>query len=116
MKSILAGQGHERRSVRGIKRFSVLVAIGELFGRIRERGLLPGMRTRTLEELHRCTLSQTLTSRAVRQFETGAHEPRRLTLHAIRRAFEAAGVEFLDENGGGTGVRLRKRLTDKESR
>ncbi len=30
----------------------------------------------------------------VRQFETGAHEPRRLTLYAIRRAFEAAGVEF----------------------
>jgi hypothetical protein len=43
----------------------------------------------------------------VRQFETGAHEPRRLTLHAIRRAFESAGVEFIDENGGGPGVRLR---------
>src|SRR5580693_4777201 len=28
---------------------------------------------------------------------------------AIRRALEAAGVEFLDENGGGPGVRLRKR-------
>jgi len=27
---------------------------------------------------------------------------------AIRRAFEAAGVEFIDENGGGPGVRLRK--------
>ena len=27
----------------------------------------------------------------------------------IRRAFEAAGVEFIDENGGGPGVRLRKR-------
>ena len=45
----------------------------------------------------------------VRQFGTGAHEPRRLTLHAIRRAFEAAGIEFIDENGGGPGVRLRKR-------
>jgi transcriptional regulator with XRE-family HTH domain len=44
----------------------------------------------------------------VRQFETGAHEPRRLTLHAIRRAFESAGVEFIDENGGRPGVRLRK--------
>src|SRR5262249_47314769 len=29
----------------------------------------------------------------VRQFETGAHEPPRLTLRAIRRVFEAAGVE-----------------------
>ena len=28
--------------------------------------------------------------------------------HAIRRALEAAGVEFIDENGGGPGVRLRK--------
>jgi hypothetical protein len=27
----------------------------------------------------------------------------------IRRALEAAGVEFIDENGGGPGVRLRKR-------
>ena len=27
---------------------------------------------------------------------------------AIRRALEAAGVEFTDENGGGPGVRLRK--------
>jgi ribosome-binding protein aMBF1 (putative translation factor) len=26
----------------------------------------------------------------------------------IRRALEAAGVEFIDENGGGVGVRLRK--------
>ena len=49
----------------------------------------------------------------VRQFETGAHEPRRLTLHAIRKAFEAAGVEFIDENGGGPGVRLRKRQQKK---
>jgi hypothetical protein len=28
---------------------------------------------------------------------------------AIRSAFEAAGIEFIDENGGGPGVRLRKR-------
>jgi hypothetical protein len=26
---------------------------------------------------------------------------------SVRRAFEAAGVEFIDENGGGVGVRLR---------
>ena len=29
---------------------------------------------------------------------------------AVRRALESAGVEFIDENGGGPGVRLRKRL------
>ena len=27
---------------------------------------------------------------------------------ALRLALEAAGVEFIDENGGGAGVRLRK--------
>lgn len=28
---------------------------------------------------------------------------------AIRAALESAGVEFIDENGGGPGVRLRKK-------
>jgi ribosome-binding protein aMBF1 (putative translation factor) len=32
---------------------------------------------------------------------------------AIRRALESAGVEFIDENGGGPGVRLRKRQRAK---
>ena len=32
---------------------------------------------------------------------------------AVRRALEAAGVEFIDENGGGPGVRLRKRSSEK---
>ena len=45
----------------------------------------------------------------VRQFEADANEPRRATLEVIRRAFESAGVEFIDENGGGPGLRLRKR-------
>ena len=27
---------------------------------------------------------------------------------AVRHALESAGVEFIDENGGGAGVRLRK--------
>jgi hypothetical protein len=30
------------------------------------------------------------------------------TVDAIRRALESAGVEFIAENGGGAGVRLRK--------
>ena len=33
---------------------------------------------------------------------------------AIRRAFETAGVEFIDENGGGPGVRLRRRQKKKD--
>ena len=31
------------------------------------------------------------------------------TVKKIRSALEKAGVEFIDENGGGRGVRLRKR-------
>jgi hypothetical protein len=32
---------------------------------------------------------------------------------AVRRALEAAGVVFIGENGGGPGVRLRKRQRSK---
>ena len=32
----------------------------------------------------------------------------------IRMALEAAGVEFIDQNGGGPGVRLRKRKRKKD--
>ena len=35
---------------------------------------------------------------------------------AIRRALEAAGVVFIEENGGGPGVRLRERLKGKSRR
>jgi hypothetical protein len=35
---------------------------------------------------------------------------------AVRRALEDAGVEFIDENGGGAGVRLRKRQRSKKSK
>jgi predicted transcriptional regulator len=45
----------------------------------------------------------------VRQIEAGGHDARRATLKVIKQAFEFAGVEFIDENGGGPGVRLRKR-------
>ena len=50
----------------------------------------------------------------VHQLEAGASEPRRATLEVIRRAFEFAGVEFIDENGGGPGVRLRDRQRPKQ--
>jgi transcriptional regulator with XRE-family HTH domain len=33
---------------------------------------------------------------------------------AIRRALELAGVEFIDENGGGPGVRLRKGVVKRK--
>jgi transcriptional regulator with XRE-family HTH domain len=34
---------------------------------------------------------------------------------SLRRALESAGIEFIDENGGGPGVRLRKRQTKRGS-
>jgi transcriptional regulator with XRE-family HTH domain len=43
----------------------------------------------------------------VARFERGETLNHR-TLAAIREAFEAAGVEFIEQNGGGAGVRLRK--------
>ena len=49
----------------------------------------------------------------VRQVEAGLTEPRRATLEVIRRALEVAGVEFIDDDGGGPGVRLRKRQRKK---
>ena len=49
----------------------------------------------------------------VRLFEGNAAESRHATLAVLRRAFESAGVEFIDENGGGPGVRLRKRQRAK---
>jgi transcriptional regulator with XRE-family HTH domain len=44
----------------------------------------------------------------IRQLEAGSHEPRSATLQVVRHALERAGVEFIDENGGGAGVRLKK--------
>jgi transcriptional regulator with XRE-family HTH domain len=45
----------------------------------------------------------------IRQLEAGVHRPRPATLQVVRLALEKGGVEFIDENGGGAGVRLRKR-------
>ena len=52
----------------------------------------------------------------VRQVEAGSTSPRRATLIVLKQAFERAGVEFIDENGGGPGVRLRKRQQAKRSK
>jgi transcriptional regulator with XRE-family HTH domain len=37
------------------------------------------------------------------------------TVVALKKALEAAGVEFIDENGGGPGVRLKKRQQKKKT-
>ena len=47
-------------------------------------------------------------TKTIADFERGAREPYARTLDDIRGAFERAGVEFIPENGGGPGLRLRK--------
>ena len=49
----------------------------------------------------------------LRIFEGEVAETRHATLVVLKQALEFAGVEFIDENGGGPGVRLRKRQKKK---
>ena len=48
-----------------------------------------------------------VTANTVTRIENGA-DAKQSTLDRLKSALEAAGVEFIDENGGGPGVRLRK--------
>jgi transcriptional regulator with XRE-family HTH domain len=50
----------------------------------------------------------------VARFERG-EELRERTVEAIQRALEAAGIDFIHENGGGPGLRLKKRQSRKRS-
>jgi hypothetical protein len=43
-----------------------------------------------------------------KQVQSGRSSPQNATLDVLRRAFEMAPVIFIDENGQGLGVRLRK--------
>ena len=54
--------------------------------------------------------TQAKVSRAtLSDFESGKRTPHPRTVAAIRAALETAGVEFIAQNGGGAGVRLRNR-------
>jgi transcriptional regulator with XRE-family HTH domain len=44
----------------------------------------------------------------IRVFEGEGAETRYATLAVVRRTFELAGIEFIEENGTGEGVRFRK--------
>ncbi|MFT8723583.1 MAG: helix-turn-helix transcriptional regulator [Acetobacter malorum] len=44
-------------------------------------------------------------------FERGARTPYANNLAALRKALEAAGVEFIPQNGGGPGVRLKEKTS-----
>lgn len=55
--------------------------------------------------LHRNTITN---------FETGKYAGDRASVDAIETALSRAGVQFIDENGGGEGVRLRKPQTARK--
>jgi transcriptional regulator with XRE-family HTH domain len=44
----------------------------------------------------------------ITDFEAGKRAPYATTLMRLQETLTAAGVEFISENGGGAGVRLRK--------
>jgi transcriptional regulator with XRE-family HTH domain len=50
----------------------------------------------------------------IARFERG-DELKERTIEAIHRALEAEGIDFIDQNGGGPGLRLKKRQTRKRS-
>jgi len=65
------------------------------------RGLLGWSRDQLVE-------ASQVPKRTIVRFEDEVTAPRAATLTAIRTALESAGVEFVPENGGGAGVRLRR--------
>lgn len=47
-------------------------------------------------------------TKTIADFERGARVPYPRTLEGMQDALENAGIEFIEENGGGPGVRLWK--------
>jgi transcriptional regulator with XRE-family HTH domain len=56
-----------------------------------------------------------VTANTVSRIENGA-DAKQSTILRLRQCLEGAGVEFIDENGGGPGVRLKKRQQRKAQR
>lgn len=52
--------------------------------------------------------SAKVAKRTIVDFERGARNPQQSTLTVLRTALESAGVLFIDQNGEGPGVRLKK--------
>lgn len=65
------------------------------------RGLLDW----TQEDLAR---ESTVSSVTIRNFENGKTTAQASTIQLLVLVFEKHGIEFITENGGGPGVRLRK--------
>jgi transcriptional regulator with XRE-family HTH domain len=47
--------------------------------------------------------------KTIADFERKSRQPYPRTLDALQAALESAGIEFIDPNGGGEGVRLKER-------
>lgn len=54
-----------------------------------------------------------VTANTVTRIENGA-DAKQSTMDRLQQALQVAGIEFIEENGGGPGVRLRKRQTSKD--
>jgi transcriptional regulator with XRE-family HTH domain len=54
-----------------------------------------------------------VTANTVTRIENGS-DAKQSTIAALRTALESAGIEFIAENGGGPGVRLKKTATGAE--
>ena len=65
---------------------------------------------RGIVDLDQATLAKaaSVSRNVIIDFENGRRTPTRNNLAALQRALEDAGVAFIDENGGGAGVRLAK--------
>lgn len=56
-----------------------------------------------------------ISTTALNNIERGSADPKASTLGSIRRALETAGVIFVEENGEGPGVRLKKVRQENQS-
>ena len=59
--------------------------------------------------------ASSVAKKTIADFERGARSPYARTLVDVRAALETAGVEFIPENGGGPGARLRQRSVATEA-
>ncbi len=52
----------------------------------------------------------------IRRIEINDQTVKEATIGKVRAAFEKAGVEFIDEDNGGAGVRLKPKKTRRKSK
>lgn len=79
---------------------------------IYKKNVISAMQSRAARSLlgwsrRELALAAKVAERTLIDFEREARRPYERTLADIRRAFEDAGIIFIDENGGGVGVRLK---------